>query len=346
MTVSSIIKTILLFINTFTYHSNTDYNRRQQVENKMRVMLISPSITSYKKNLKRIIPPMSLGYLGAVIRGEFSINILDAALEGYKNERAIDKELMVYGLEDSEIEQRIANFRPKVVGVTLPFSSQVNNSINICKIAKKNNSNIKTVVGGIHASVMYEDVLENKEIDFVVIGEGEKTLLELCRNIRDNKSIEGIKGLSYKVNGKVLVTGKRKLILNPDELPFPARDIMNMDKYFKINIPHGSYAKGNCVGSVLTSRGCPGVCTYCSSHVVAGYKFRARSAENVLAEIEELVNKYNVNEIQFEDDNLTFDKERAVTLFQGMKKFNLIWCTPNGISINAIDFAENIRYCQ
>lgn len=305
-----------------------------------KILLIYPRNTSYKKNLRRVTPPLGLAYIAAVLEKEgYEVSILDAALEGYENIEPINEELIVYGLKRNEVKKRIQKFSPNIVGVTFPFSSQCENVLDICKIVKEISKDITVVVGGVHASAIpKETLLKNKEIDYVVIGEGEYTFRELANNLKNTKAVSAIKGIAYrKSSDSIQINSPREHIQDLDSLPFPARHLLDMAKYMKINTWHAPYAKKSKVGSIITSRGCSGTCVFCSSHKVFGHKFRARKVDKIIEEIEFLISEYSIEELQFEDDNLTFDRKRAMELFTKMEKYKLSWCTPNGIRIDRVD---------
>ncbi|MCK4267521.1 MAG: radical SAM protein, partial [Actinomycetia bacterium] len=123
-----------------------------------------------------------------------------------------------------------------------------------------------------------------------------------------------------------------------DELPFPARHLLSMDKYFNIKRPAGAVRFSRHT-PLITSRGCPARCIFCSIHSVWGRRFRARSPENVLEEIRQIKEEYGIKELHFWDDNLTFKKDRAKSIFGMMIEENIdvVWTTPNGIAAYAID---------
>lgn len=305
-----------------------------------KILLIYPRITSYKKNLRRVTPPLGLAYIAAVLEKEgYEVSIFDVALEGYENIEPINEDLIVYGLKLNEIKKRIQDFLPNIIGVTFPFSSQSENVLDICRIAKEISNDLTVVVGGVHASALpKETLLKNKEIDYVVIGEGEYTFLELVNNLKNSKDVSAIKGIAYrKSSDSIQINQPRELIQDLDSLPFPARHLLDMEKYMKINTWHAPYAKKSEVGNIITSRGCPGACIYCSSHKVFGHKFRARKVDKIIEEIEFLISEYGIEELQFEDDNLTFDRKRAMELFIKIDKYKLSWCTPNGVRIDRVD---------
>ena len=123
-----------------------------------------------------------------------------------------------------------------------------------------------------------------------------------------------------------------------DTIPYPAWSYLPMERYFTINKPHaGGKETPNTV--MITSRGCPYQCIFCSIHSVWGKRFRKRSIQNITGEMETLIKRYGIKEIQFEDDNLLFDRDYAERLFQEMinKKLNLRWTAPNGISVEKLD---------
>jgi magnesium-protoporphyrin IX monomethyl ester (oxidative) cyclase len=180
---------------------------------------------------------------------------------------------------------------------------------------------------------MPELVLSDPAVDYVVIGEGEETIIDLIDCLEGNKDISTLDGISYKEKGKVKIIPKTKFIEDLDKLPFPARHLLNMEKYFGLEASHG-HRKKKRFSPIVTSRGCPAGCTFCSAHRVWGRKFRARSAENVVAEMKHIKEKYGIEEIMFEDDNTTLNVQRAEKIFDLMikEKLNFAWDTPNGIA--------------
>ncbi len=145
--------------------------------------------------------------------------------------------------------------------------------------------------------------------------------------------------MAHKENGEVRVNGGRWLVQDLDLLPLPARDMLPLEKYFKINTPMQSITRRRRCVPIITSRGCPYRCTFCSSCIHWGGRYRRRSPENILEEMQVLKDEYNVRELKFEDDNLTFDKERTKALFRGMieRGFDFLWNTPNGIAVRHLD---------
>lgn len=305
----------------------------------MKVLLIQPPFTIFKTESKKCHPPLGLAYLAAALRNKCEIKILDALAEGYQKEAVIDNVRIRYGLSFEDIKRRVANYYPDVVGVSNLFSSQYENAEKICHAVKEVDDKIITILGGAHPSVMAKEILQNKNIDLVVIGEGETALERLVESVKGEKDFNDIDGVAFRKRGVVTINKKERYQENLDDLPFPFWDIFPLDTYFKINNPHGNRARRVPFLPVITSRGCPFECIFCSIHNLWGRGYRARSAENVLMELNRLVSRFGIKEVMFEDDNLTLNTGRAKRIFQGMidKGLDINWSTPNGIAVQTLD---------
>lgn len=305
-----------------------------------RVLLIRPPATIVKSvEPKSLAIPLGLAYLGAALEGNYDVKILDAMAEGFEEELSLNDGTLRYGLSSDKIRDKIREFSPDVVGISCLFSVQFANALEVCRIIKKVDENIITIVGGAHPSALPQEVLKEKEIDLVVMGEGEKTLGELLKAIDEGADLAKIDGIAYRVGENIVVNAKTRYIEDLDSLPFPARHLLPMEKYFEVNKPHGSTTLRSPSTVLISSRGCPGRCVFCSIHTVWGKAYRARSAENVLMEIEDLIKRYGIKEVQFEDDNLILDKERARRIFRGMisRKMNISWHPVGGIALWKLD---------
>ena len=172
---------------------------------------------------------------------------------------------------------------------------------------------------------MKEEILQvQPEIDYVVLGEGELIIAELCRMLESKRTVSKIKGLVYRTaKGTVKANPRRDLIKDVDSLPFPARDLVDMSRLGT----HKYIDVGRVSATMISSRGCPFKCAFCSSHITMGKIYRFRSAQNVLAEIDELVNRYHVNHIAFEDDTFTLNRDRVETICRDLiqRNYDLTW---------------------
>jgi magnesium-protoporphyrin IX monomethyl ester (oxidative) cyclase len=303
-----------------------------------KILLIRPPLTISSYESKSLVCPLGLGYVASVLENSYEVRILDCLAEGFDNELRNDR-FITYGTSLKDIKSKIEEFRPDIVGVSCLFSMQFCHALSVCQIAKEVDPGLITIMGGNHPSASPEGVLENLAVDFVVIGEAEESIIQLLEAIEKNGDFSLIDGLGYKENNNIIINPKIRFIHDLDNISFPSRHLLPMEIYFKINRPHGMDARGSPNTNIITSRGCPARCIFCSIHTVFGSGYRARTPENVLAEIELLKREYGIKEIQFEDDNLTLDKERAKRIFTGMieKNMNIAWTTPNGVALWALD---------
>jgi anaerobic magnesium-protoporphyrin IX monomethyl ester cyclase len=311
--------------------------KRKQIE---RVLLIQPPLvvhTDLSSEPKGVHPPIGLGYIAAVLEGKYDVQILDSIVEGYDTEIELAPRKIRYGLSYELIRKRIEAFKPDAIGVANGFSSGFREALSVCEEARKVDPEIITVIGGPHPSALPEQVVQHDAIDFVVIGEGEYTFRDLLGSIPKGNWTE-LDGLAWKNDGRAVVNRKTRFIEDLDVLPFPARHLLPMSKYFSIGEAF-LLTKKKPFTPLNTSRGCVAQCTFCPVHATWGGKWRARSAENVLDEIEHLVRTYGIREIHFDDDNLVLNKKRAVALFQGMidRNLNVVWTVPTGLALWAVD---------
>lgn len=187
----------------------------------------------------------------------------------------------------------------------------------------------KIVLGGSLATAIPRYLLEQLPVDFIVIGEGEETTPELLSAIASGGTFDSIPGIAYRKEGEAIFTSPRRFLEDLDSIPFPSWDLFPIE-FYRRNVffdPDLStkerYVSGQM--AVIGSRGCPYQCTYCD-HNIKGNKIRARSIENLIAEIKELYKRYKLNNFYFWDDIFTFNKDRVMefcerVLSEGLKIF-------------------------
>ena len=169
----------------------------------------------------------------------------------------------------------------------------------LIKMAKSINPGVNIILGGVHASIYPSQLLENFPVDYVVIGEGEATIVELLSTLSAGRDPSGIRGIAYKKEGRVVITEERPLIEDMDSLPFPKHELFMTPE-----------RKMACI---LTTRGCPFKCSFCCLHTISKRKFRKRSAKNAVDEVEYIVNTFkNIKIIQIADDTFTLDPQMAM----------------------------------
>lgn len=263
-----------------------------QMNKKIDVILINPYDENALKNaLGFITPPMNLMYLASSLeKNSYSVKIVDDDLlqKGYK-----------------KVSEMAEKLNPEVVAVTATTST-IKSALKYVELAKNVLPDSLTVIGGPHATFMPFETLEGSEaLDVVVIGEGEETLVDLVNHATKSiKELDEVSGIVYRdlKSGNLKSTPPRPLIKDIDSLPFPARHLVPFKSY-------GASKKQS--GGIITSRGCVYSCSYCSSSLIMGKKFRSRSPDNVVNEIEELIDKYHIRDIGFMDDTFMLNKRRA-----------------------------------
>ena len=279
--------------------------------------------------------------VAAVLEKKHAVSIIDAPTEGWENLLELDESKYRVGLSAETIAKRIADWKPNVVALEIPFSGWSKTAYEVASITKKVNRNILVVFFGLHPSSRPEDCLRNADVDYVVVGEPEHTISELVEALALGKKDFGvIDGLGFRENSKVILTGKRAAIEDLDSLPFPARHLLPMNIYaqaVKQNPLRGEINKPYTI--VITSRGCPYNCVFCSNCIVWGKKWRPRSPKNVVDEIEQVVKTFGVKQIDFSDDNMTLDKQRMIEICELIVERGLRfeWFTPNGIRADTLD---------
>jgi len=295
-----------------------------------RVLLVSPPDTRPPDLLTDkirigMVAPLGLAYIAAVLEQQgIEVKILDCVgtePSAYPNGDTR------YGLTDAQIAAEIGSYAPDMVGVSCLFSNKAFDAHNVCRIAKLVNPNIITVMGGAHPSALPEETLKDRNVDYVAVGEGEFVIRDLVRDVKMHLAA------SNEHLGSLTVTTP-----NLDEYPLPARHLLPMSKYTMGESPH-SGLKRTPVLTMTTSRGCPGQCSFCAIKTMWGDSYRARSAENVLAEIEHLITVYGARELHIEDDSFTANKKRAMSILQGIidRKYDLTINSPSGLAVYSMD---------
>lgn len=310
-----------------------------------RVMLIFPPTRIARESLKFCQMPLGVAYLAAYIRDRYEVRVLDATAEGYDHEEEDVNGFFRYGLSQSQIAQRVREFKPDAVGISCLFSPTYPVVEEIAGTVKGVDPSIVTMVGGNHPSWLPRECLDRplgRFIDFIALSEGEETLAQLLGALNEGRSFDEIDGLAWRGDdGALVVHPKTTSIQDVDTIPNPARDLMPLDLYARINVPHIVFSKAPLNTSLFTGRGCPAKCTFCSSTFFWGVqgKLRNRSVDHVLDEINDCMTRFGIREFHFEDDNFTSDVPRAKALLQGIidRGYKIRWSAPNGVAIWTLD---------
>lgn len=262
------------------------------------VLLISPHFSAedrYGKNVgsvgAMVLPTLGLAYVAAVLEKiGFRVQILDAAIENMTKEDVI---------------QFILKDNPDIVGINCftPSYFRVQELVQDPRI-----KDFTIILGGPHPTILPKEVMEeNPAVNFIIIGEGEETIPELMHAIEKKSGFENIKGIAYRKNSEIVINERRPLIKDLDTIPLPARHLLDLKKYEAAP----STQRRSFMTNIISTRGCPYRCTYCSSRNLFGVVHRTHSVQRVIKEIKICLDT-GAREIYFLDDN--FSANRAWTM--------------------------------
>lgn len=260
----------------------------QKQKTMKKIILINPNYQYKIKSVAQstVAPPLGLSYIAAVLLREgFRVSIIDANAENLSFESII---------------KRVVAFKPDIAGLTA-VTPTITDVVYLCTQIKIHNKGIITVVGGVHVTMTAEQTLkENRDIDFIIRGEGEYSFLQFLKST--NHDYNMIHGLAYRDHstGDIIVNNY-DFIKNLDDLPLPAREILPMKKYRTFESSRFT--------TMLAMRGCPASCIYCSVGNMFGKDIRYRNADSVIQEMMHCYDTYRINYISFLDDTFTFHKD-------------------------------------
>ena len=308
-----------------------------------KVLLFNQYFTSRKESPQKIpaILPINLLYLASYLRQKrIECKIYELGIFNLEDS-IVENNRVRCGISDKEIVDIINKEKPIIIGLGCMYSRHYIDIISIARLIKKVNLSIKVVVGGNHATALYDMVLKESSIDFVVRGEGEITFYELCNEILSGETnFSNINGLTYKgSSGNIIKTKDRELVKDLDVLPYDY-SIVDVKRYANVAYTSPFLMRYPVIG-ITSSRGCPGNCVYCTVKTVWGKTWRAKSAKKTVDEIEFLYTKYGIKEFHFLDDTASLDKKRWSKICDEIidRKLDIKWSTPNGIAHWTLDKA-------
>ena len=284
----------------------------------MDVLLVRPHTDD--KDISRVMPLGLVAVATVLKRGGYNPKILDLRLSK---------------TPQSDLKKAMFEFDPDVVGIGL-MTVESECAFKLAKEVKAINHNIPIIFGGPHCSHDPEFILHDSNVDFMVIGEAELTIVELVEAIKNKQEFGMIKGIAYKRDGHYIKTAVREKILDLNWLD-QDYETLNVEDYFNFDCSHEYLPAFDSFMPLVTSRGCPFTCIYC--HDIFGKDIRYRSAEKVLGEIEFLMRKYRVREFHILDDSFNIDMKRAKRIFDMIveKNLDIRIAFPNGIRADYID---------
>lgn len=269
----------------------------------MDVLLINPKNKYRELHVFPLMPPLGLSSIGCVLEENgFSVKILDLEIE----------------TDNFDVATYISSISPKVVGISGTSYSRFE-SFRIARLAKEVSKDIITVYGGCHATFTTEDTLSHTlDIDYVVLREGEVTFLELVEFfIRGKGNRNNIKGISFRGGSNIIKTAPRERIVDLDRLSF-SRHLLQMSRYDTrlrfLDVPSVS---------IITSRGCPYSCYFCSASAMFKNIYSMRSAKNVVDEIQYCIDTFKIKGVKFFDSTFTLKQEHVLSIIKELKKRNI-----------------------
>ncbi len=293
----------------------------------MKIVLINPASQEkvygkIHKHLPPTAPSLGVLYLAAVLEeNKIPVYVIDAYGENYNLERTVEE---------------IKRLKPDIVGYTV-MTTVLGVVVELARRVKEDLPCSLNIVGGPHITAMpVESLINYPFLDISVIGEGEYTLLEIAQG----RNLNEIKGIAYRQkDGEVVLNPPREGFIDVDKLPLPAKHLIDLAKYHHALFE--SYGKP--LTTLLTSRGCPYQCTFCSSQVTFGRRIRFRNVESVMAEVDSLIEKYRIKAIEFRDDVFTVNKARVIKLSEELGKRKIAWIANARLDIIDDDMVKAMK---
>lgn len=304
----------------------------------MQITLINPpQFSSGFQVTDGIVPPIGLLYISSVLKkNHFEVNLIDGLGDNPAQYYEYNKSTY-RGLTPDEIIMRIQK-DVKIIGITCMFSIAHSLVADLCKLIKESHPRSILVLGGAHVTALPEYTLEDSNIDFVCLGESEFSFLKLCKALEENQykkdtpQIRNICGLGYKFGSEIIINRNGELLKDIDCLPYPDWESVRMENYFSSKSGHGCLRFDKWT-IMLFSRGCPYNCSFCTTPEIWHRQWRSRDPKKVVEEIKFLQERFGIQEIHFEDENMntSIDKlnEFCDELIRQRIKIN--WQTANAI---------------
>lgn len=277
----------------------------------MKVLFVNPPQTASKYKFMGVIaPPLGIAYMAGVLQeNNIDVEILDASAED---------------MDFKDVEKELLKRKPDLVALTA-LTPTIGRALETAQVVKETLPDSIVVMGGYHPTFNFIETLEDENVDIVIRGEGEYIMLNLVQALENQSSLHDVKGIVFedKNSKEIVVNPEAPLIQDLDELPFPALNLLPMKKYRLLDMDTH-------MTTMITTRGCPMQCSFCSSAAMHGKKIRERSVENIVDEIEYLKTNYDIDTLAFMDDTFTLKKRKVMAICDEILKRNIeiMWgCT-------------------
>ena len=296
-----------------------------------------PATECFRFATTTISLPLGLAYISSSLKEHgLKVDVLDAVGEAPKNRTGYIKGYLI-GLSLKEIVEKI-NPNVLAIGISVIFTHEWPMAVKLLSLIKEKFPNIPIILGGEHISAMPEFCLNTSCADYVVMGEGEETIIELMNAIKNKKTFQEIEGIGYRINNQVVINNRRNRQRSIDKIPYPDWDSFDVKGYHENRFVGGMYSDGLTI-PILATRGCPYQCTYCSAPGMWSPLWLPRDPILVVDEIEYYVKKFGAGNFPFQDLTAIIKRDWIKTFCEELikKDLNITWQLPSGTRSEAID---------
>ena len=296
-----------------------------------------PAVESFRFATTSIALPIGIAYISSSLKQKgFKVEILDAIGESPKNRTGYFKGYLV-GLSLKELVEKI-NPNALAIGISVIFTHEWPAVTKLISLIKEKFPKKPVVIGGEHVSAMPEFSLFTSLADYIVLGEGEETIIELINAIKHKLSLEKIEGIGYKINNQVVINNRRHRRLALDKIPYPDWESFNVEGYHKNRFVGGMYSDRLTI-PMLATRGCPYQCTYCSAPNMWQPKWIPRNPKCVVDEMEYYIQKFGAGNFPFQDLTAIIKKNWIKEFCEELinRELNITWQLPTGTRSEVID---------
>ncbi len=289
------------------------------------------------EEMKRIGVPIGLLRIATKLKNKYSVKIMDCAAEGFNNEKEIIPEIGLYryGLDDTEILDKIKEIKPNIIGITVDYTHQWGNARHLVDLIKDFDASIIVILGGAHVTGDYLNAISDCSADYIVMCEGDIIIDNLLDALTNKKDLSKVNGIVYKESNKIIITPKQSFIPDIDSLGVLDYSLIDLKLYS--GSTHSAGQRKNKEGYcayLSTTIGCNTRCLFCTIPLVNG-PFRRFSLNTLDKQLTQLSN-LGVTEILIEDDNLLYDPMWTLEVCNLFKKHKVSWMEEGGISLYSL----------
>lgn len=333
---------------------------------KDKVMLVFPPGKVYvypdgtPASRKTCSPPIGMAYLAAnLLKHDYKVSCLDMSLEKYDRE-IYEGSFVRYGMNAQELIERVREEDPDVIGFSVLFSMFALDVLELCAAVKEAFPDKHILLGGQHPSGAPLEIMKTLAIDSILIGEADETIIQFMEALNGLRPMESVRSLVHRNQDGTIVNNMDNVTASYEgegwryydrknsgvpqamgKLDFPAWHLFNMEGYWGMSVRNGGgEAIAERYAVMISSRGCPHICSFCTSALSSGYRaYRTREIESVVEEIRWLKDTYDVGEIQFVEDNFFVNKKRTKKLMRVLAdEFpDIVFWNTGGVEVNAMD---------